>query len=135
VKSRFGTHAPALSIAIKAIAEQKGETVVSHGAAAAYALGLTTQVPVREIYLTSGRTRRLKFGAQTVELRYAPSWQLVLPNRLAGEAVRALGWIGPKGSTEAIRILGRRLPKAELREIATVRGRLPAWMAQEIRAF
>lgn len=135
VESRFGTHAPTASKVIKAIAEQKGETVVSHGAAAANALGLTTQVPVREVYLTSGRSRRLKFGAQVVELRHAPNWQLVLPGRLAGEAVRALVWIGPKGSKEAIRTLERKLPKTELREIAAVRGRLPTWMAQEISAL
>lgn len=135
VKSRFGTHAPAVSEVVKAIAEQKGETVVSHGAAAANALGLTTQVPVREVYLTSGRSRRLKLGRQVVELRHAPNWQLVLPGRLAGEAVRALVWIGPKGSKEAIRTLARKLPKAELREIAAVRARLPTWMAQEISAL
>ncbi len=135
VESRFGAHAPATSKVIKAMAEQKGETVVVHGAAAANALGLTTQVPVREVYLTSGRSRRLKLGAQVVELRHAPNWQLVLPNRLAGEAVRALGWIGPKGSKEAVRTLERKLPKAELREMAAVRGRLPTWMAQEISAL
>lgn len=135
VKSRFGTHAPAASTVIKAMAEQKGETVVSHGAAAANALGLTTQVPVREVYLTSGRSRRLKFGAQVVELRHAPNWQLVLAGRPAGEALRALVWIGPKGSKEALRVLQRKLPAAALREMAAVRGRLPTWMAQEISAL
>lgn len=135
VASRFGTHAPNASKVIQTMAEQKGETVVTHGAAAANALGLTTQVPVREVYLTSGRSRRLKFGAQVVELRHAPNWQLVLPGRVAGEAVRALVWLGPKGSKQAIRTLQRKLPKAELQEMAAVRGRLPTWMAQEISAL
>src|SRR5205814_759502 len=57
IESRFGTHAPAVSKVINAIAEQKGETVVASGATAANSLGLTTQVPVREVYLTSGRSR------------------------------------------------------------------------------
>ncbi len=135
VESRFGTRAPTASKVIKAIVEQRGETVVLHGAAAANALGLTTQVPVREVYLTSGRSQRLKLGAQTVELRHAPNWQLVLSGRPAGEAVRALAWLGPKGSKEALRTLARKLSKSELREIAAARGHLPTWMAQEISAL
>jgi hypothetical protein len=58
---------------------KRGEIVVGNGAAAANALGLTTQVPVREVFLTSGRSRKLKLGAQTVELQHAPPWQLLYP--------------------------------------------------------
>lgn len=61
---------------VKGLATQRGETIVSHGAAAANALGLTTQPPMRAVYLTSGRSRRLKLDAQTVEFRHAPIWQL-----------------------------------------------------------
>lgn len=132
VKSRFGARPPATLTVVRAIAEQRGETVVSHGAAAANALGLTTQVPVREVYLTSGRSRRLKLGAQVVELRHAPPWQLLLPERPAGDAVRALAWLGPKQAGKALHTLERKLSKVELREIAAARGRLPTWMAQEV---
>jgi hypothetical protein len=62
----------------------EGETIVSNGAAAANALGLTTQVPVRSVYLTSGRSRKMHLGKQVVELRHAPRWQLALANRPAG---------------------------------------------------
>jgi hypothetical protein len=57
---------------------------------------LTTQVPVRSVYLTSGRSRKMHLGKQVVELRHAPRWQLALANRPAGEAVRALAWLGPE---------------------------------------
>ena len=50
-----------------------------NGAAAANALGLTTQVPMRAVYLTSGPSRRLKLGAQMIEIRHAPIWQLIFP--------------------------------------------------------
>ncbi|HEY5330609.1 MAG TPA: DUF6088 family protein, partial [Acidobacteriaceae bacterium] len=90
VQSRFGARPPSASKTVESLGEQRGETVVRHGAAAANALGLTTQVPVREVYLTSGPSRELKLGAQVVELRHAPSWQLVLPGSVAGDAVRAL---------------------------------------------
>ena len=41
----------------------------------------------------SGSSRTMKLGRQVVELRHAPSWQLILGNRPAGEAVRALAWL------------------------------------------
>lgn len=39
------------------------------------------QVPMKAIYLTSGRNRHLKVGAQTVEFGHAPIWQLIFPGR------------------------------------------------------
>ena len=57
---------------------------------AAYVMGLTTQVPVKCIYLTSGPSRTLTLSRGRIELRHAPPWQLVLAGRRAGEAVRAL---------------------------------------------
>ena len=135
IESRFGARLPVASEVVEAIAAQRGETIVRHGAAAANALGLTTQVPVREVYLTSGRNRRLKLGSQVVEFRHAPAWQLVLPGRPAGDAVRALAWLGPKRVSEALRTIERKLPRTEIEAIVATRGRLPTWMAQEVSAF
>jgi hypothetical protein len=66
IESRFGTRAPSAVKMTEGLANQRGEIIVSHGAAAANALGLTTQVPMRAVYLTSGPSRRLKLGAQMV---------------------------------------------------------------------
>jgi hypothetical protein len=120
---------------VEGLATQRGETIVSHGAAAANLLGLTTQVPMRAVYLTSGRSRRLKLGAQTVEFRHAPIWQLILPGRVAGDVVRALAWLGPEKAGEAIGTLRSKLPPSELEEVAAARARLPTWMAQEVSAL
>lgn len=135
VESRFGSRAPSTVKMVEGLANQRGETIVSHGAAAANALGLTTQVPMRVVYLTSGPNRRLKLGAQLVELRHAPIWQLIFPGRAAGEVVRALAWLGPEKAADAIRKLRTKLPSSELREVASARARLPTWMAQEISAL
>ena len=63
VETRFGTRAPSVEKVIEALSSAKGESIASHGAAAANALGLTTQVPVRAVYLASGRSRRFQLGA------------------------------------------------------------------------
>jgi hypothetical protein len=62
-------------------------------------------VPVREVYLTSGRSRRLTLGAQGIEFRHVPFWQLVLAGRPAGDAIRAIAWLGPDKAGEALRTL------------------------------
>jgi Family of unknown function (DUF6088) len=135
VESRFGTRAPSAIKMVEGLAAQRGEIVVAHGAAAANALGLTTQVPMRAVYLTSGPDRRLKLGAQTVELRHAPKWQLLFPGQVAGEVVRALAWLGPKKAGEAIQTLRATLPPSTLMEVASARSRLPQWLAQEVSAL
>ena len=132
VESRFGTRAPSAVKMVEGLATQRGETIVAHGAAAANALGLTTQVPMRAVYLTSGPSRQLKLGAQMVEFRHAPIWQLIFPGRAAGEVVRALAWLGPEKAGAAIKKLRTKLPASELKEVASARSRLPTWMAQEI---
>ena len=135
VSSRFGTRAPSAVKMAEGLANQRGETIVSHGAAAANALGLTTQVPMQAVYLTSGPSRRVKLGAQMVEFRHAPVWQLIFPGRAAGDVVRALAWLGPEKAGDAVRKLRAKLPPSELKEVASARSRLPTWMAQEISAL
>ncbi len=135
VANRFGTRAPSAAKLVEGLAIQRGETIVRHGAVAANALGLTTQVPMRAVYLTSGPSRRLKLGAQMVEFRHVPGWQLIFPGRTAGDVVRALAWLGPEKAGEAIRKLRAKLPPSERKEVASARSRLPTWMAQEVSAL
>src|SRR6202045_4801749 len=110
VKTRFGTRAPAAEKVVAGIAAARAETVVAHGAAAANSLGLTTQVPTKLVYLTSGKSRKLKLGAQVVEMKHAPQWMLLPSQRAAGEAVRALAWIGEQRASKALTALKQRLP-------------------------
>lgn len=135
VESRFGTRAPSTVKMVDGLAIQRGETIVAHGATAANALGLTTQVPMRAVYLTSGPSRRLTLGAQMVEFRHAPIWQLIFPGKAAGDVVRALAWLGPEKAGEAVQKLRSKLPASELKEVTSARSRLPTWMAQEISAL
>lgn len=132
VSSRFGSRSPAPEKVVKALAEQSGEIVVPHGASAANALGLTQQVPIREVYLTSGRTRNLKLGRSEVLVKHAPGWMLALGTRPAGAAVRALAWIGRMHADESLASLHRTLPRSEWQVLTSARATLPGWMAQAI---
>ena len=130
VSGRFGSRAPAVEQFVSALAEARGEVVARSGATAANELGLTTQVPVRSVFLTSGRTRTLRLGGQRIELRHAPRWQLTLPTQPGGQAVRALAWLGPEHAGTAITALKQRLPSSAFQEMAAVAPQLPEWLAR-----
>ena len=109
---------------------QRGETILPSGAAAANALGLTTQVPVKSVYLTSGRSRVPNLGQQAVELRHAPRWQLNLGNKTSGQAVRALAWLGPDEAPKALQILRSKLTDTAKTELVSAAPQFPTWLAR-----
>jgi hypothetical protein len=132
VKTRFGTRAPAAEKVVEGLASSRAETIVPHGAAAANMLGLTTQVPTKLVYLTSGPNRQFRLGAQTIEIKNAPQWMLLPMKPAAGQAVRALAWLGKREATEALKVLKRKLPENVLQDLVTLRPALPSWMSKSI---
>lgn len=132
ISSRFGTRPPSPEKVVATFSTQRGEVIAPHGATAANALGLTQQVPIREAYLTSGRTRTLKLGQTEVLVKHAPAWMLALGSRPAGAAVRALAWLGPTQAQPSLSQLHRSLPAEEWQLLMTSRATLPGWMARAI---
>ena len=135
VQTRFGPRPPALEKVLASLSALWGETIVPCGGMAANALGLTTQVPIRSVYLTSGPNRKLRLGELVVEFRHAPRWQMTAPHRPAGEAVRALAWLGPKEVVAGLGAIGRKLSAEDIRELAASRAVMPAWMAEPVSAM
>jgi hypothetical protein len=132
VQGRFGVRPPSAQAVVKAIESNSGETVVASGAAEANALGLTTQVPTREVFLTSGPSRRLKLGNREVELKHGNRWQMLLGKRPAGQAIRALIWLGPEQAPKVLPMLSSKLPSFEWEAMRQARAGLPSWMAKAI---
>ena len=135
VQTRFGPRPPAVEKVLASLSTLWGETIVPCGGTAANALGLTTQVPVGSAYLTSGPNRKLKLGRLVVELRHAPRWQLVAPHRPAGNAVRALAWLGPEQVEENLETLEHKLSPKDIEELAATRAVMPGWLAEPISAM
>ena len=132
IQTRFGRCAPSISKSLQALSDLWGETIVPNGGGAANWLGLTMQNPVRSVYLTSGRNRRLHFGKHPVDLRHAPRWQLVAPHRTAGVVIRALAWLGPREVEDGLDAVLPRLSERELNELAAARAVMPRWMAEPL---
>lgn len=135
VKTRFGNRPPDFNKVIESLSDLWGETIVPSGGGAANFLGLTDQVPMHMVYLTSGPNRRLWFGALRIDLRHAPRWQLVAPNRTAGTVVRALTFLSRRETKEALDKIVPSLSEADFAELLAVRKSLPVWIAQPLSTF
>ena len=79
-----------------ALARKTGSRLQNTGAAAANALGLSTQVTARPVYLTDGRRRTVQVGGQTIELRHASPRSMAGAGRLEGVVIQALRHLGPE---------------------------------------
>lgn len=132
VKGRFGSRPPSTEAVVQAIESLAGETIVASGAAEANALGLTTQTPTREIFITSGRTRKLQLGNRSIHLKHGTRLQLLLGRRPAGRAIRAVAWLGPEHGGSALRTLKAQLPPSEWEAMYASRAAMPSWMAHAV---
>lgn len=130
VESRFGVRPPTPETVIKSISIKNNEEVAVNGAVAANFLGLSTQVPVQEVYVTTGRNRTLRLGKRTIKFKHAPRWQLVLGNRPAGMAIRALAWMGPSHAPETLKKIRQKLSKEEWKLMVESRTFFPGWIAK-----
>ena len=133
--SPYGKYAPPARRVIENIARITGEKVAPHPAAAANSFGLTTQVPLQTVYITTGPSRLLRLGNLSAELRHAPRWQLGFGNRMSGHAIRIAAWEGPEHAADALRELKSKLSASDLQEMASVCSELPPWLAKQVSEF
>jgi hypothetical protein len=124
-----GVVPPSAEAVVRAIAESTGEIIVPHGAAAAHALGLTTQVPLRLTFRTSGRSRDVRVNKSVVSLRHASQRQLALANTPEGAALAALRYLGKDAVT--VRTLMQVKTRIGYKRFETLRqatGVMPSWL-------
>ena len=134
--SRFTGKAfvPAASEIVKQLAVAQGEVIAPHGAVAVNYFGLSTQVPLQLILLTTGRSKTVQFGWQTVRYKHVAKSKLPAGDRLAGLAVTALHYLNTtKEATpkNAAKILNS-LPVEERNHFMSLLPRLPTWMIEVV---
>jgi len=132
IKIRFGERAPSVESVVENLAKTTGEIISASGAVAANMLGLSTQNPARHVYWTSGRSRHLTLGAQSVGLLHVPNWQLRAPQSRAGHAFRALAWYGKSEAKHTLQRIISQLSEKDRSELFSLRASAPTWLAQEL---
>ncbi len=77
-----------------ALARQTGSRIVPSGATAANRLGLSTQVPGKPVYLTDGRSRRVRIGNFVVVVKHVAPKELPVGNGISAMVLQALRHLG-----------------------------------------
>lgn len=92
---KLGTLSPSQDAVANAVARATGDRIWPTGAMAANTLGLTTQVPARPAYMTTGRPKTIRIHDKlTIQLRKA-TLPRTLTHYMAYMALQALNNIGP----------------------------------------
>ena len=78
---------------VSLIARQNRQTLQTHGANAVRMFGLSTQVPLIQIYYTSGPSRSFYFGQGEVRLIHAPPLVMQHAGTEVGTAISALFYL------------------------------------------
>lgn len=115
---------------IRAISKKTGEIISVHGAVALNQLGLSTQVPLRSIYYTTGRSRDIKInGVKRIKLVHVNPKIIVMPNTVTCHVVAALWFEGKKYLKPLVlKKLHNRLKDKYFNEVLKHLDKMPAWM-------
>ena len=90
------TVAPDVAAVVDAVARHDGAAIQPAGAQAANQLGLSTQVPARDAFCSTGPARRITLGKRVIQVRHAPPRLMagVRQGGVGGLVVGALAHIG-----------------------------------------
>lgn len=132
--SRFGTIPPSDDSIASALKGRDDFRIQASGAHAANVLGLSTQVPVRTVFLTDGRSRKVKLGKREIVLKNASSRQMATAGRVSGTVIQALRWIGQRHVDDRmIASLRRTISDRDKQQLLKDLRYAPAWIAEIMR--
>ena len=135
-ESRFvGKVMPDVSRVVEVIAKGHGETIQVHGAEAARRFKISTQVPTRPVYYTSGPSREIQIGNLKVKLMHTSSHRkLQLAGKKAGLALSALWYLGKEQmNARTIQLIREGLNEHEFDQL--IAASKPAWMTEALHEY
>ena len=94
VDKELGVLFPSTEEIATAIARRDKARIVPTGVQALNKLGLSTQVPMKVVYLTDGAARTVKVGKRTITFKKTSTKNLSVKGELSGLAIQALKTIG-----------------------------------------
>ena len=95
-----------------AIAKRDKIRLVPTGVYAQHALGLSTQIPLKIVYLTDGAARTIKVGKRTIKLKRTTPKNLMAKGEISSLVIQALRDIGKdKASEEELKKINELLKK------------------------
>ena len=98
--TKFGILKPDVKELVKAIARRDNAQVLPTGETAANMLGLSTQVPMNFVYLTSGSARKINLGQKTIIFKRCVPKNFAYRNELLAILIQAIKSIGQTRLTD-----------------------------------
>lgn len=99
-ETRFGLVYPPIEEIAEAIARRDNAQVIPTGATAQNLLGLSTQVPMNAVFLTSGSARKIRLGGRSIIFRRAVPRNFAVKGKYTSLIIQALKSIGEANITE-----------------------------------
>ncbi len=132
----FGKVLPGSEVVVKAISKQTGEIITHHGAEAVRMLELSTQVPMRPIYYTSGTSRKIKVGKQIITLKHISPRKQVKPGTVTCTVITALWYLGKHNMNEAVvKKIKEKLSEKQFSDVLKHTNQMPVWMASAFKQY
>ncbi|MEX2568945.1 MAG: DUF6088 family protein [Cyclobacteriaceae bacterium] len=122
---------PSVDEVAQAIAKRDRARIIPTGAFALHALGLSTQVPTKVVYLTDGASRLIKVRNQTILFKRTSPKNLSVKGNLSGLVIQALKSIGKdQVSEDQVEKLIRILQEEEELDLKHDKDLAPSWIAK-----
>lgn len=96
----IGEVLPTAEEVAKAIAKRDRIKLVPTGAYALHALGLSTQIPLKLVFLTDGAPRTIEVGKRTIKLKKTTPRNLKARGEISSLVIQALREIGKDNATQ-----------------------------------
>jgi len=94
MNSYIGEVLPTAEEVAQAIAKRDKIRLVPTGAYSLHALGLSTQIPLKLVFLTDGAARIIKVGKRTIKLKKTTPKNLLAKGKISSLVIQALREIG-----------------------------------------
>ena len=127
--NELGVLYPSVEEIAAAIARRDKARIVPTGIQALNKLGLSTQIPLKAVYLTDGAARIVKIGNRTITFKKASPKNLMAKGKLSGLVIQALKSMGKDNLGEEMLIRIEHILKKEKKENIMHDAKLaPGWI-------
>ena len=125
----IGLLSPSPEAVAMAVAAKTNSRVMVSGAKAANLLGFSTQVPAQNVFLTDGRSHKIRIGNQLVVLKHVAPSKMIGAGTEAGVVIQAFRFVGHQGIEEIpVESLSKKIPVSIKAELKRLSPGAPVWL-------
>ena len=130
---KLGALTPDADSIAQAVATQSGDKLSASGAQSANRLGISTQVPAKASYATSGQTRVKKVAGRTIALKRSRAPILDDASQDANAVLQLLAPVGKANiDDDLIHRLASQLDDRDLKALRKAQPLMPGWMSDAV---